>query len=126
MNVNVIQFAASDASAPTNVMASPLSGQVGIRVSWTAPTLPTGLSITGYSIQHKIKGMSMTNVEVTVGAGTTQRDISGLQSSTEYRIRVATITGLGTGPYCCQTIALLTTTGEWYLIHNIIIKDYTV
>ena len=94
---------ASDASAPTNVMASPLSGQVGIRVSWTAPTLPTGLPITGYSIQYKIRGMSdSTYVTVTVGAGTTLRDITGLQSSTGYRIRVATRTGLGTGQYCCD------------------------
>ena len=41
-----------------------------------------------------------TYVTVTVGAGTTQRDITGLQSSTQYRIRVATITG-ETGKYCC-------------------------
>ena len=90
------------ASAPTNIMASSL-GQVGIRVSWTAPTLPTGLPITGYSIQYKIRGMlDGTYVTVTVGAGTTQRDITGLQSSTRYRIRVATRTVLGTGPYCCD------------------------
>ena len=82
-------------------MASPLSGQVGITVSWTAPTLTTGLPITGYSIQYKIKGSGMTYLNVTVGAGTTQRDITGLQSSTEYRIIVATRTVLGTGPYCC-------------------------
>ena len=82
-------------------MAIPLSGQVGIRVSWTVPPLPAGLPITGYSIQYKIRGSGLTYVTVTVGAGTTQRDITSLQSSTEYRIRVATITGLGTGPYCC-------------------------
>ena len=93
-------------------MASPLSGQVGIRVSWTAPTLPTGLPLTGYSIQYKIRGSGIIYVNVTVGAGTTQRDITGLQSSTEYRIRVATRTGLGTGPYCCQTTALIVTTSE--------------
>ena len=102
MNSNVFQYPASDASAPTNVTASPLSGQVGIRVSWTAPTI-TGLPITGYSIQYKIRGMSdSTYVRVTVGAGTTQRDITGLQNSTQYRIRVATRTGLGTGQYCCD------------------------
>ena len=93
-------------------MASSLFGQVGIRVSWTAPTLPTGLPITGYSIQYKIKGSGMTYLTVTVGAGTTQGDITGLQSSTEYRIIVATRTGLGTGPYCCQTTPLFVTTGE--------------
>ena len=82
-------------------MASPLSGQVGIRVSWTAPTPPAGLPITGYSIQYKIRRHEMTYVNVTVGAGKTQKYITGLQSSTEYRIIVATITGLGTGLYCC-------------------------
>ena len=89
------------ASAPTNIMASSL-GQVGIRVSWTAPTLPTGLPITGYSIQYKIRGSGLTYVTVTVEDGTTQRDITGLQNSTQYRIRVATITSLGTGQYCCD------------------------
>ena len=104
---------ASNAAAPTNVMASPLSGQVGIRVSWTAPTLPTGLPITGYSIQYKIRGMSdSTYVIVTVGVGATQRVITNLQSSTIYRIRIATETGLGTGPYCCQTTPLYVTTSE--------------
>ena len=43
-----------------------------------------------------------TYVTVTVEDGTTQRDITGLQSSTRYRIRVATRTGLGTGSYCCD------------------------
>ena len=104
---------ANDASAPTNVMANALSGPVGIRVSWTAPTLPTGLPITGYSIQYRIRGMSdSTYVTVTVGAGTTQRDITGLQSNTEYRTRVATRTNLGTGSYCCQTTALYVKTGK--------------
>ena len=98
-------------------MASQLSGQVGIRVSWTAPTLPTGLPITGYSIQYKIRGMSdSTYVTVTVGADTIQRDITGLQSSTEYSIRVATITVLGTGPYCCgngKQVFITTIAGEY-------------
>ena len=95
-------------------MASSLSGQVGIIVSWTAPTLPTGLPITGYSIQYKIRGMSdSTYLNVTVGAGTTQRDITGLQSSTEYRIIVATRTVLGTGPYCCGNLnRVVVTTSE--------------
>ena len=81
-------------------MASILSGQVGFRVSWTAPTLPTGLSITGYSIQYRIKESGMKYETVTVEAGTTQRDITNVTSSTQYRIRVATITG-ETRKYCC-------------------------
>ena len=105
-------------------MASSLSEQVGIRVSWTA-TPPTGLPITGYSIQYKIRGSGMTYVNVTVGAGTTQRDITGLQSSTQYQIRVATITGLGTGPYCCDNPnRVFVTTSEYYIscisIHGIL------
>ena len=94
----------SDASAPINVTASPLSGQVDIRVSWTAPTLPTGLPITGYSIQYKIRNTPDSTYEtVTVGASVTLIDITDLESNTQYRIRVATITSLGTRPYCCQT-----------------------
>ena len=99
---NGLYTTANDASAPINVTASPLSEQVGIRVSWTEPTLPTGLPITGYSIQYKIRGMSDSPYEiVTVLVEASTNDITGLQNSTQYRIRVATITGLGTGPYCC-------------------------
>ena len=100
--VYIYIYTANDASAPINVTASPLSGQVGIRVSWTAPTLPTGLPITGYSIQYKIRNSADSTYEtVTVEDGITQKDITGLESSTQYRIIVATETGLGTGPYCC-------------------------
>ena len=102
---------ASDASAPTSVTASPLSGQVGIRVSWTAPTLPTGLPITAYSIQYKIRNTPDDKyMNMTVEDGTTQGDITGLQSGTDYCIRVATITGLGTGPYCCRSEPVFVTT----------------
>ena len=67
----------------------------------------------------------MTYVNMTGGAGKTQRDITNLQSSTEYRIRVATITGLGTGPYCCYNPnRVFVTTSEYYIscisIHGIL------
>ena len=100
LNLFLYSTVASDASAPINVTASPLSGKVGIRVSWTAPNLLTGLPITGYLIQYKIRG-SQDDKYMSVVTGTNQ-DITDLQSNTQYRIRVATITSLGTGPYCCD------------------------
>ena len=94
----------SDASAPTNVTASPLSGQVGIRVSWTAPTLPTGLPLTGYSIQYKIRNTpDSTHVTAEVGSDESAVNISvNIQLGEEYSVIVATKTTLGVGPYCCR------------------------
>ena len=117
----ILLYIAGDASVPTNVTASPLSGQAGIRVSWTAPTLAKGLTNTGYAIQYKIQDdLDHAYMNVTVGAGTTQRDITGLKSGTEYHIRVATITELGTGPYCCERIAIFAAT-SWSFVYTCIL-----
>ena len=94
-------FAVAPAPTDSRVMAVPVDSPGVIRVSWSAPTVPSGeLPITGYSIQYKERGenpFSYVN-DIT----TTTAEVTGLKSGQEYRVYVASINALGIGDYCCD------------------------
>ena len=73
-----------------------------IRVSWTAPTVPSGeLPIIGYSIQYKV-GMTASNIK-TLMVQSSPAEVTGLLPGTDYRVFVASVNALGIGEYCCNT-----------------------
>jgi hypothetical protein len=78
-------------SAPTNVSASPASGQVG--VSWTAPSADGGTPITGYSVTPFIGSTAQTPVQVTPDK--TSATVTGLTNGTSYTFTVTATNAIG-------------------------------
>ena len=84
------------------VSAVPVDRRGVIKVSWTAPTVPSGeLPITGYSIRYNF-GMITNNIK-TLTVQSSPAEVTGLLPGTEYRVLVASVNALGTGEYCCNT-----------------------
>jgi hypothetical protein len=85
------------APPPRTVTATPLSEPGKIRVSWTAPTPPTGSTITGYSVQYRIGSSGDYTTATDPGSGSTRTTISGLQLGITYQVRVRARTEIGVG-----------------------------
>ena len=68
-------------------------------MTWRAPTVDTGLTITGYSVQYRTSSTGPYSRARSVSGRSTSTAISGLQLGTGYRVRVAAVTQLGTGVY---------------------------
>ena len=95
---------------PSNVGAEPVDKSGAIRVSWTAPVVPTGeLPITGYSIQYHIRGSGVSGYQY-MSATQSPAEVTGLLPGTEYRVYVALVNALGTGGYCCELSSLFVRT----------------
>ena len=100
------------------VSAVPVGRRGVIRVSWTAPTVPSGeLPITGYSILYKVKNsnyfkrMSVNSTYVAVM-------IAGLNLRTVYCVYVAGVSEIGHGSFCCEGTPLLVRTYNGKLHHE--------
>ena len=90
-------FITTDAPAPI-VTASPLTEEGKINVSWTVPSVSTGTSIKGYSIQYKESSSSGAYLNISdPGSSATNIVISGLRNGEDYLIQVAAKTELGIG-----------------------------
>ena len=90
-------FITTDAPAPI-VTASPSSEEGQINVSWTVPSVSTGTSIKGYSIQYKVSSSSGAYLNISdPGSSATNIIISGLRLGIEYTVRVAAKTELEIG-----------------------------
>ena len=87
------------APVPESVSVVPTPSEGTLRVTWTRPTVSDGSTITSYSIQYK-RSNEMTYSNKTVNGGdTTSSDITGLDLSTQYSVRIASVNELGTGDY---------------------------
>ena len=71
-----------------------------IRVMWDAPLDTGGVPITGYYIQYRIQGSSSYAIQLSQPQPT-EATVSGLRLGTTYQVRVAALTAIGIGPYCC-------------------------
>ena len=71
-----------------------------IRVTWDAPLDTGGVPITGYYIQYRIQGSSSYAIQLSQPQPT-EATIAGLRLGTTYQVRVAVLTAIGIGPYCC-------------------------
>ena len=96
--INYIFDIIIDAPPPFNVRASPQAERGNVKVSWTPPTPPTGSSLTGYSIQYRMRGSRSYMTASDPGGSATSTIVSNLQVGTQYQVRVAAKTELGVGP----------------------------
>ena len=78
-------------SAPTNVVASPASGQA--LVSWTDPTSDGGSPITGYTVTPYIGGSAQTPTQAS--ASQTSAIVTGLTDGTSYTFKVTAKNAVG-------------------------------
>ena len=87
--------------------AVPVDRRGAIRVSWTAPTVPSGeLPITGYSIRYKVQNSNMFKYWSVMSNSATE--VTGLNPV--YRVYVAGVSAIGRGSYCCEWTPVLVTT----------------
>ena len=92
------------------VSAVPVDRRGVIRVSWTAPTVPSGeLPITGYTIRYKVQNSS-DNFRYWAAMANSETDITGLNPGTVYRVYVAGASAIILGSYCCEGTPVLVTT----------------
>ena len=76
-----------------------------IRISWITPTVSSGeLPITGYRIRYKVRGV--TDNDSTFMVQSSPAEVTGLHPGTEYQVFVASVNAIGTGTFCCRTIAV--------------------
>jgi len=92
--------AATGSNPPTAVAAVSGVNLGSIRVTWVAPSDTGGLSIAGYSLQYRIRGSTSFATQLSQPQPT-EATITGLRLGTTYQVRVATVTAIGIGPYCC-------------------------
>ena len=84
------------------VSAVPVGRRGVIRVSWTAPTVPSGeLPITGYIIRYKVQSSTDNFTYFTVMSNS-ETEVTGLKPWTVYRVYVAGVSAIGQGSYCCR------------------------
>ena len=87
------------APVPESVSVDPTPSEGTLRVTRTRPTVSGGSTITSYFIQYK-RSNEMTYSSKTVNGGdTTSTDITGLDLSTQYSVRIASVNELGPGNY---------------------------
>jgi hypothetical protein len=90
---NAVTPSNSPPSAPTNLAATPASGQVAL--SWTAPAA-NGSTITSYTVTPYVGSTAQSSVQVSAPA--TSTTIPGLTTGTAYTFTVTATNGNGTGP----------------------------
>ena len=91
--------------------AVPVNRRGVIRVSWTAPTVPSGeLPITGYSIRYKVQLTNSNMFKYWSGTSNSETEVTGLNPGTVYRVYVAGVSAIGRGSYCCEGTPVLVTT----------------
>ena len=90
----------SGSKPPTAVTAVPGVNLGSIRVTWVAPSDTGGVPITGYYIQYRIRGSASYDIQLSQPQPT-EATITGLRLGTTYQVRLAALTAIGIGPYCC-------------------------
>ena len=91
--ISVTPYGLPDAPPTLNVVA----GNAAVTLSWTAPVVTGGSSVSGYKIEQSADGgTTWTVVNVNTGSTTTSAVVSGLTNGTAYSFRVSAITRGGT------------------------------
>ena len=97
-------------AAPTNLAASPASGQVGL--TWSAPASDGGSSITDYRIEYKQSSSGTWGTFTDPVSNATSATVTGLTNGTAYDFRVSAINVVGTGTASSVTSATPTATNS--------------
>ena len=110
--LNMIFLAEPPSPNHHTVSAVPVDRRGAIRVSWTAPTVPSGeLPITGYIIRYKVQNSS-DNFRYENVIPKSESQVTGLDPGTVYRVYVAGVSAIliGRGSYCCEGTPVLVRT----------------
>jgi large repetitive protein len=89
--------AASPASAPQNLAATPASAQATL--TWTAPTDDGGAPVTGYRVEYRPMLGSSGWLTWPQDPATTTVTVTGLVNGEQYEIHVAALTSAGVGAF---------------------------
>jgi hypothetical protein len=81
-----------------NVQAIPWLPLGSVKITWTIPNDQNRSAITGYSVQIA-SNASYTTLPAISGRDVTSQLITGLNTTTQYSVRVASVSELGMGPY---------------------------
>lgn len=102
-----------NASAPTAPQTfSAESRSTAIRVSWSEPLSNGGMPITSYTLQIKVAAQTTWSTVTLATPLSTSHTISGLTNGVAYDVRVAAVSGAGTGVYAtAQATPALTAPG---------------
>ena len=89
-------------NAPNNLQV--VGGNEKLTLTWEAPTVQVGVTVNGYKVQWKADTVTdwdaQTGVtEVSVGANVLTREITGLDNSTTYDVRVRADNGVSSDNY---------------------------
>ncbi|VVD05408.1 unnamed protein product [Leptidea sinapis] len=92
--------AATPAAPPANLTARPLS-HTSIQVRWDAPPPRThGGPLTGYKIRYRAAGATRRRADtLTTPADVRRADLTNLEPSATYQIRICAINANGSGPF---------------------------
>ncbi len=108
---------ASNSVVAPNVPAAPtigtaVSGNGSASVSWTAPTVTNGSTITGYVVTPYLNGTTAQSPQTFVSTATSQT-VTGLTNGSAYTFKVAAINGVGTGAQSAasNSVTVATTPG---------------
>ena len=86
-----------------NSITSPAGNQ--LTVNFSAPSNPSGLTITAYQVEYSTNGSTWTTASSSVASNATSYTITGLTPSTNYFVRMAAYAGgLGSYGYLWQKI----------------------
>jgi predicted phage tail protein len=99
---------ATFADVPTALVATRGNGQVSL--SWKAPASNGGLAITDHVVQSSTDGGRTWKAFPHKASAATTIPVTGLANGTSYVFRVASVNGVGTGPYTNQTAAVVPAT----------------
>jgi large repetitive protein len=93
--------ASGSAGAPT--ITTITSQSQGAIINWTAPTVGTGVTISGYNVDYGTDGTNWTNVSNNLNA-LTYTITGALTNGTSYLVRVAAIVGGNAGQYAVKAV----------------------
>ena len=88
----------TESPIPLNIQATPWLPLGSVKITWTIPNDQNRSAITGYSVQIA-SNASYTTLPAISGRGVTSQLITGLNTSTQYSVRVASVNEFGVGPY---------------------------
>ena len=92
---------------PTAVSAGSAT-TTSLVVSWTAPSVDGGASITDYWLQYSSNNGSTWETFTATASSTTSRTVTGLSANTSYVFRVAAKNSVGYGPFSTPSTAAST------------------
>ncbi len=94
--------------APSSLSVSSPAGNQ-LTVTWTAPSNPSSVTITGYQVDYSVDGSTWQTSSSSLASNATSHTISGLTPNTSYYVRVAANSSGGLGSWGYPWIKIYST-----------------